>query len=306
MKNKLTVFTSIVTLSLVLVVMCTYQLKVDEIAIVTTLGTPKAITKPGLYFRMPWPVQKLRKLDIRKQLYAGNERETITRDNINIIIKLFVSWSIDKENPMSFYQKVGDTVEEAEKQLKTLIESKQEIVIRGYSLSDFQNTTAEISKIQEIEEKLTDELNRVTKEKYGINIHKTAITKLSLHEKNSESVLARMKQEQGKIAAEIRSKAEKEAQLKKNKADENRSKILASAEAEAKKTTDEVLVKSTELFNKRQDDQDFASFLRQLNAIKEIIKSDNKTTIFVNPDIKPFDLFRVDKAIENKDEKSEK
>ena len=303
MKNKLTVFTSVVTLALVLVVMCSYQLKVDQIAIVTTLGSPKAIKKPGLYFRMPWPVQKLRKLDIRKQLYSGNERETLTNDNINIIVKLFVSWSIDAENPMNFYQKVGDTVEEAEKQLKTLIESKQEIVIRSYNLSDFQNAARDASKIQDIEEKLTAELNKVTKSKYGIIIYKTAITRLSLHEKNSESVLARMKQEQGKIAAEIRSKAEKEANLKKNKADEERSKILASAEAEAKKVKDQVLVKSTQLFTQRQEDQEFASFLRQLNAIKEIIKSDNKTTIFINPDIKPFDLFRVDKAVKKKEEK---
>lgn len=301
MKNKLTVFTSLTTLLLVLVVMCSYQLKVDQIAIVTTLGTPKAISEPGLYFRMPWPVQKLRKLDIRKQLFTGNERETLTNDNINIIVKLFVSWSIDKDNPLSFYQKVGDTVEEAEKQLKTLIESKQEIVIRGYNLSDFQNAGESTSKIQEIEEKLTKELNEVTRDKYGIIIHKTAITKLSLHEKNSESVLARMKQEQGKIAAEIRSKADKEASLKKNKADEERAKILASAEAEAKKTKDEVLVKSTELFNQRQDDQDFAAFLRQLSAMKEIIKADNKTTIFVNPDIKPFDLFKVEEKAEKKD-----
>jgi len=303
MKNKITVFTSALTLVLVLVVMCSYQLKVDQVAIVTTLGTPKAINKPGLYFRMPCPIQKLRKLDVRKQLYSGNERETLTNDNINIIVKLFVSWSIDVDNPMSFYQKVGDTVEEAEKQLKTLIESKQEIVIRSYNLADFQNAKKEASKIQEIESKLTDALNEVTKTKYGIVVHKTAITRLSLHEKNSESVLARMKQEQGKIAAEIRSKAEKEAQLKKNEADEERSKILASAEAEAKKVKDEVLVKSTELFTQRQEDQEFASFLRQLNAIKEIIKADRKSTIFVNPDIKPWDLFRVENAVEKKEEK---
>lgn len=301
MKNKITVFTSAATLLLVLIVMCSYQLKVDQIAIVTTLGSPKAIKKPGLYFRLPWPIQKLKKLDIRKQLYSGNERETLTNDNINIIVKLFVSWSIDSDNPMNFYQKVGDTVEEAEKQLKTLIESKQEIVIRSYNLSDFQNAAGEASKIQEIEDKLTAELNKTTQAKYGIIIHKTAITRLSLHEKNSESVLARMKQEQGRIAAEILSNAEKEAQLKKNAADEKRSKLLASAEAEAKKVKDQVLVKSTELFEQRQEDQEFAAFLRQLNAIKEIIKADSKTTIFVNPDIEPFGLFKVEEPKEKKE-----
>ncbi|MCM8526640.1 MAG: SPFH domain-containing protein [Lentisphaeraceae bacterium] len=294
MKNKLTVFTSAVTLLLVLVVMCSYQLKVDQIAIVTTLGKTKAIKEPGLYFRMPWPIQKLRKLDVRKQLYSGNERETLTNDGINIIVKLFISWSVDSENPLNFYQKVGDSVEEAEKQLKSFVESTQEVVIRSYKLSDFHNSSGEVSKIQEIEDKLTKELNSVTREKYGIIIHKSAITRLSLHEKNSESVLARMKQEQEKIASEIRSKAEKEAQFKKNKADEEKAKILATSEAISKKSKDEVLVKSTELFNQRQEDQEFATFLREISAIKEIIKADQKSTIFLNPDIGPFGLFKVE------------
>ena len=44
MKNKITVFTSAITLVLVLVVMCSYQLKVDQIAIVTTLVNQKQST----------------------------------------------------------------------------------------------------------------------------------------------------------------------------------------------------------------------------------------------------------------------
>jgi modulator of FtsH protease HflC len=271
-------------------VMCSFQLKVDEVAVVATFGNPKAITKPGLYFRWPWPAEKLVKLDARKQLYEGRERETLTGDDINIIIKLFVSWSIKQDQPLEFYSQVGDSLSDAQKQLESLVESKQEIVIRSYKLTDFLNVNKGGSLISKIEGELTAAINEVTSEKYGIVVHKVAITRLSLHEKNSESVLNRMKQEQGRIAAQIRSQAEKEAQLKKNAADKDKSQKLAEAEAEAKKIRDEVLAKSAELFAQYQDDQDFASFLRQLDAIKQIMKT--QTTAFLNPDIPPFDLFK--------------
>ena len=66
--NKLTIFISSVTLLLVLTGMCTFQLKVDEVAVVTTFGSPKDLKEPGLYFRWPWPIQKLVRIDTRKQL----------------------------------------------------------------------------------------------------------------------------------------------------------------------------------------------------------------------------------------------
>lgn len=269
--------------------MCTFQLKVDEVAVVTTFGSPQAINKPGLYFRWPWPVQKLIKIDSRKQLFQGRERETMTKDNINIIVKLFVVWSVNSTDPLEFYKKVGEGAKDAERQIGSLVESKQETVIRSYLLSDFLNSTGG-SKISKIESELKQAINDVTSEKYGLTVHKVALTKISLHEKNSESVLARMKQEQSKIAAEIRSTAEKEAQLKRNEADTRRAEILAAAEAESKQVRDEVRVKSAELFANNQKDQDFAAFLRQLDALKEIMKT--QTTAFLSPDVPPFDLFK--------------
>lgn len=295
--NKITIFISSLTILLVVTVMCTFQLKVDEVAVVTTFGSPKSLNEPGLYFRWPWPVQKLVRLDTRKQLYQGNERETLTKDNINIILKVFVAWSIDKKDPLEFYKKVGERSADALRLMESLVESKQEIVIRSYELKDFFNSGGE-SKIEQIEAELSKALNEITKEKYGIAIHKTAISRISLHEKNSESVLSKMQQEQSKIASNILSKAETAAQLKKNEAEKVRRTRLAEAEAESKKIRDDVLAKSTDLFSKYQDDQEFAAFLRSLDALKQMTKT--QATAIINTNIPPFDLFK--KAIEGKSE----
>ena len=140
------------------------------------------------------------------------------------------------------------------------------------------------------DKKLKDSINKVTREKYGIEINKVSISRLSLHEKNSVSVLAKMQQGQLKKSIEISSKALKNSKIMKNSANEKAEKILAEAEAEAKKIRSVVLVKSADLFAQYEKDQDFALFLRKLDAIKETTKS--KTTFFINPDIPPFDLFK--------------
>jgi regulator of protease activity HflC (stomatin/prohibitin superfamily) len=289
--NKLTVIISFITMILVLVVMCTFQLKVDKVAILTTFGTPKVISKPGLYFRFPWPIEKLVKLDKRKQLLLMNERQTLTKDDINLIVKVFVAWSVadGDENALTFYKKLGESPEKAETDLRGLVASKQEMVIRKYKLSDFLSATGDGTKNEQIEKDLKVAIDSKAKE-YGISVHKVSISRLSLHEKNSVSVLAKMQQGQLRKSIEISSKALKESKIKKNSANEKAEKLLAKAEAEAKKIRSVVLAKSADLFAKYEKDQDFALFLRKLDAIRETTKS--KTTFFINPDIPPFDLFR--------------
>ena len=288
--NKLTVFISALTLLLVFAVMCSFQLNKDEKGILTTFGKPQVIEKPGLYFRWPWPIQKLIRLDVRKQLYEGKGREIPTKDNVTLIVKVMVNWSVDEENPLEFYKKVGSLTSDADSQLESLVKSTQEQVIRSYSQADFFTSDQGVSRLEQIEEKMAGALNEITRSQYGIVVHNVAFVRNSLHEKNSISVLARMKQEQEKRAVGIRSQAEKEAQIKRNKADEAKAKTLAKAEAEAKKIRDEVQVKASELFAQYENDQEFAAFLRKLDAIKEIMKT--TTTGFFNTNIAPFDLFK--------------
>jgi len=133
-KQKLTFITSMVTLILVILVMCTFQLREKSAAVVTTMGNMKVLDKPGLYFRIPYPVQKVEKIDLRKNIIEIGERETITKDDRNLIVRTFVSWSVN--DTKKFYERVGP-VTEAGKQLRSLIESTQEAIVRKYPLKSY-------------------------------------------------------------------------------------------------------------------------------------------------------------------------
>ena len=116
---------------LILLCMCLYPLRVTEMAVVTTLGKPSVVRRPGLHARLPWPAQRVTKLDKRGRLLVTAARGTTTRDNISVIVKTFAVWRISEEHALAFFNGVG-TVFEAEAQLRSLIESKRETVIRSH------------------------------------------------------------------------------------------------------------------------------------------------------------------------------
>ena len=297
--NKLTVFISAVTLILVFAVMCSFQLNKDEKGILITFGKPQLIEKPGLYFRWPQPVQKLVVLDSRKQLFESNDVQVVTGDNINFIVKVVTVWSIDGQNPKVFYEKMGSSVADAESQLGSLVDSQLQSVVRSFTQSDFFSSGEQLSNLPKVEEALKAAINAETQKNYGVSIHSVAFVRNSLHEKNSVAVLARMKEEQNKLAVEIRSNAEKEAQIKCNSADGANAKIIAEAQAQAKKTRDEAIAKSVDLFAfAGKEGQEFAVLLRKLDAIKAITKT--STTAFFGPDTPPFDLFKKEELEQDK------
>lgn len=272
---------------LFLVLIFTYQLRVSELAVVTTLGKPAVVTRPGLHWRLPWPAQKVVRFDKRRQLYEGISKETSTRDNVNLIVKLFATWSVAE--PLQFFSSVG-SLYEAETILKSVIESHQETLIRTRSFAEFLASANGASGLAEIESELRERIDQQTKKTYGIAIHFVGISQLGLPENNTTSVLERMKQEQAEVASRIRAEGEKEAKIMKDNASSLKAQKLARAEADAKRIRGDALIKAAEQYEKFNEDLEFAMFLRKLDALEETMKT--KTTIILDPTTPPYDLLK--------------
>ncbi len=285
--TKFPLIISLLILGLVTLTMMMYQLRLTEVAVVTTLGKPKVITEPGLHARLPWPLQKIVRFDRRNQLLNGSAREIITQDNINLIVENFTLWKI--ADPLLFYNSIG-SIYEAEGILKNLIDSKQESIVRAHPLSDFIAYGNQVSRLSEIESEILSQATDQAGKTYGIAIEFVGFSRLSLPEANTASVIERMKQEQAKLAAGIRSEAEKEAKIIKDNAESQRQQKLAQAEAEAKRIRGEALIKAAEQYDKFNEDLDFAIFLRKLDALEETMKT--KTTVILDPQVPPFDLLQ--------------
>lgn len=277
---------------LVVLALCGYQLRVTEVAIVSTLGRPRVEASAGFHWRLPWPIQRVTRLDKRSQLLTSNARETTTRDNINLILQSFATWKI--KDPLVFFNSVGNSYE-AETQLRSLLESKQEGVIRSHDLSDFlaSGAPADESKARPlvaIEQEILAAIATQAARTYGIEVESVGIARISLHESNTASVLARMRQEQEKIAAAIRSQGETAAKILRDEADSRRAQKVAEAEAEARRIRGDAMIQASAQYDKFKEAPDFAIFLRKLDALQSTTKT--RTTVILDSSTSPYDLLQ--------------
>jgi membrane protease subunit HflC len=68
-----------------------YQVRQTEVAVVTTFGKPTSDrTEPGLYWKMPWPIQKVYQFDKRIQNFEEDKfEETFTSDKKNLLVRVY-------------------------------------------------------------------------------------------------------------------------------------------------------------------------------------------------------------------------
>ncbi len=99
------IFSIIVALLLVatlITFLIAFQVRTSEHALVLTFGSvTRTITEPGLYLKLPYPIQTVEKFDVRMRVLEGKFQEVSTVDGYTLIVNLAVGWSID--DPVAFY-----------------------------------------------------------------------------------------------------------------------------------------------------------------------------------------------------------
>lgn len=270
-----------------LCISCAFQVRVTEVAMVSTLGRPGApITEPGLYGKAPWPFQRVYVFDRRVQLLQGGYREVLTRDGLNLVVRFYAAWAV--ENPNLFYEWVGFRLSEGEKILNGLLEKYSSDVIGKHPLGSFVSVgddgASSLSAIeQDIQARMSEEVA-----KYGIAIKSIGLEHLGFPEGITKDVFKRMVADRGRLTQKIRSEGERDAKLKRTEADQLRAEKLSKAEAEAIAIRGEGESEAYKFFDVYREDPEFALFLRKLEALEATLKS--KTTIILDRDIPPYDL----------------
>src|SRR5688500_2721140 len=100
-RNSITVIVGLLLVVMFGFLLFSFQVRQTEVALITTFGKPSATkTEPGLYFKLPWPIQKVVPLDKRIQNFEDKFEETPTRDGINLLVMVYGGWTIS--NPTLF------------------------------------------------------------------------------------------------------------------------------------------------------------------------------------------------------------
>ena len=112
----------VVALGFLAVSLVFFQVDTTEDAIVTQFGQPvRVITEPGLYAKLPDPVQSVVKVNKQLQVYNLPRTEFLTADKKNIVAEAYATWQVT--DALAFLKTVRD-LRGADTRLNDIIKSE--------------------------------------------------------------------------------------------------------------------------------------------------------------------------------------
>ena len=256
---------------------------VDETrqVVILQFGEPVRIIKtPGLYFKLPAPLQVAQRFDDRLLEYDVPPEEILSKDKKSLIVDNYVRWRI--VDPLLFLQTV-QTEPIAKTRIDDIVYSELRRELGTHNMSEIITESREI-----IMEKVTRQSAIATKP-YGIEVVDVRLKRVDLPQNNEQSIYRRMQAERIRQANKFRSEGEEESQKIKASTDKDKTIILATAYKEAEEVKGEGEAKAVDIYARAfSKDPDFYEFYRTLETYKIIL--DKKTTLVLPTNSKLFDI----------------
>ena len=288
-KHWPTMLLGVVVAVILLIAVFSYQLNQTESAVVTTFGSPAAVTDPGLHFRWPFPFQMIYKFDHRIRCFEGGSgkiEETMTADGQNILVGIFINYRISAVE--KFFRTLEDMTK-AEERLNSLMRSAKNATFGQYKFSQVINTKPELMKLNEIQDRIKAALEKDTAE-YGIEIVSVGINTINVPERITDKVFDRMIEDRKLVADRYLAEGTVRASEIRNDADQKKAVMLAKAEAEAREIRAQGDAEAATFYAVFRENPELAEFLRKLDSLRLIMR--NQTTLVLDTNVAPFDLLK--------------
>ena len=290
-KHPVSLITGGILLFIFLVILFAFQVRQTEVAVVTTFGRyseSSTKTEPGLYFRMPWPIQKVYKFDNRIQNFERKFEQTTTADARTLLITVYIGWRV--ADPQIFLQRFDGDVTKAKQNLENLVRDAKNGVIGQHPFSDLISTEEDRLRFDEIEDEMLAAIGSKAKENYGIEVAMVGIKQLGLPESITGKVFERMREERQRLVKRYQGEGEAKAIEIRAQADRERREILARAEAKATVMMGQAEAEANKYLQEFEKSPELAVFLLNLDALKAATAE--KTTLILDPNTRPFNLLK--------------
>jgi len=270
-----------------------FQVRNTEVAVVTTFGRySRDIPEPGLYFRLPVPIQSVYRFDNRLQNFERKFEQSTTRDARNLLVTMYVGWRI--ESARKFLELFGGDTAKAENTLEGLVSNAKNAVIGRYVFSDLISPDPKAVKFDQFEADVLKEIAGPASEKYGIKIELVGVKQLGLPEAITGKVFERMRAERDRLVKQYQGEGNARAQEIRSEADRKRDEVLAKARADALRIMGEADAQASKELAILEKNPGLAVFLYQVNALKESLRE--RTTLFLDQKTAPFNLLSGDRS----------
>ena len=293
MKQNRITFTIAIVLSLVVLAMLfVFQVRTNEVAIVTTFGRVSRTVGPGPHFRLPL-IQGVHKFDKRIQVHRSAFEQVYTSDQYSLLVAVYVGWNIDNAEIVlnRFSSDPEQAIEKAGHNLEGMIRNAYSGVIGRHPFSHFVSTDEKQLKFveieQEIQARLQAECRSITN---GLNIAFLGIERMGLPESSTKDVFKNMESERERLVTAITSDGERQASDIRSRADFESAKLLAEADGTATRIQGEADKQAAKSYAVFEQEPELAIFLIKLKALEQLLQ--NRSTLILDDSTVPIDLMK--------------
>jgi membrane protease subunit HflC len=267
MNNKLFTLVAVALLAVVVASNTLYIINETERGVLLKFG--KVIDndlKPGLHWKMPM-MHEVRKFDSRILTLDARPERFFTVEKKGMIVDSFAKWRIQD---VGLYYTATNGEESRVEQL--LSQRINEGLRNQFAIRSLQEVVS--GERDQLMDDLTESLNKLTMERYGIELVDVRVKRIDLPEQVSDSVFNRMITEREREAREHRSKGKEQAEVIRADADRQRTIIEAEAYRESELLRGEGDAKAASIYASAYNkDPEFYSFVRSLSAYKETFQN---------------------------------
>jgi membrane protease subunit HflC len=291
-KKAPTILVALLILVIILLMMCAFQVRFTEAAVVTRLDNVRQVigpTEAGLHWKAPWPIDRVYRYDARLRSFETEFRQIGTQDQKTVVLTAYAQWRIS--DPRRFLECVGREDAAATK-IKDLLENQVSIVLRTHPLSQLVNTDPQQMKFAEIEGSFLTGIQERAQQNYGIQVVCVGIKRLGLPESVTKEVFGRMKEDRQKEIKELTAEGESIAKQIRSDAEEKSKRIMARAEAYAKTIEGQGDAQAATYYKVFAENPQLSDFLKKLETVQKIFEAGQITLVLDAAKIAPFDLIR--------------
>ncbi len=261
--NRLLPLLIAVVIAVVALSSSVFVVRERDYALVFALGeVKKVISEPGLYFKLPPPLQNVVTLDKRLLTIDLQEAERIqTSEKKNLLIDSFVKWRI--VDPRLYYVTFGGNERAARERLQAQIRDALNASVNVRTVKDVVSLERDVI--------MTEVLNNVAKraESLGVKVVDVRLKRIEFAPEIAESVFRRMESERIRVANEQRSIGAAEGEKIRAEADRQREQIVAEAYGRAQAIMGEGDAQAAGIYAKAYGtDLDFYSFYKSLEGYR--------------------------------------
>ncbi|MFP6643052.1 MAG: protease modulator HflC [Candidatus Latescibacterota bacterium] len=251
----------------------TFTVNEVEQVVVTQFGQPRdVITEPGLYFKLPDPIQKVTVFDKRLLDYDSDADPIYTKDKKILLLDNYARWRI--VDALLFMQALR-TENEAQARLDDIIYSELRKELGQHDLAEVIATNREA-----IMDTVTVR-SAAAALVYGIEIVDVRVKRADLPPENEAAVYNRMRAERAREAKAYRSEGEEQALKIRAETDLEAASLLAEAYETAQGTRGQGDAEALTIYAAAyRGAEDFYEFTRTLEAYESAL---DEKTILVQP-----------------------